>query len=113
MSATAAIRITGALAEHARHYVNPNGSAGLTLLLSGAGPDSAQVEAHRFYGQGPAAQIAACSAARQLRAGSRVTVHAAAWRIRRDRLVLSAVSHIEHHPAPARRATSVNEELSA
>lgn len=107
------IRVRGTLAEDARNYVNPNGSAGVIVLVGPAATDSVAVEAHRYYGKGPAAQIAAASAAQHMRRGCRVTVHAAGWRVRADRLVLTEVSHIEHQPVVPARATLINEELHA
>jgi hypothetical protein len=99
-----ALRLTGTLGCDARAYVNPDGSALLELQLH-QGVNSLAAVARKFYGTGAAAQIAAHSAANHLRAGARVTVHAAGYDIRHrptDHLVLLQVDHIEHQPVVQR-----------
>lgn len=101
------VRISGTLLAHGRCYVQPDGTAWVQVEFNQRGSQLA-VRASRRIGQGPAAQIAASNAAHHLRAGARVTVHAARFDIvlgRQPYLVLLEVRAIEHEPVlPASQA---------
>jgi hypothetical protein len=102
-----ALRLTGTLGRDAEARTATDGTAWLCIELH-QGCGSIAAAARRCMGTGPAAQIAARSAASHLKAGSRVTVHAAGYDIRHqptDHLVLVGVDHIEHQaPAPRHEA---------
>ncbi len=99
-----AIRITGVLGRRAEAHISPDGTAWLSIEIHQTGGHIA-VSARRCMGKGPAAQIAARSAANHLRTGVRVTVHAARFDIAHSpspHLVLLDVDHIEHQAAAPR-----------
>jgi hypothetical protein len=106
MSAATTIRLTGTLGHDAMAYTGRAGDAWLRLEIHQALHNVAAV-AHRCYGAGPAAHIAAHAAARHLRQNARVTVHAERWHIGlvagHPCLELDGVTHIDHQPAIAHR----------
>jgi hypothetical protein len=105
-----ALRLSGALGRDARALVSPDGWAYLDLEIhqTSTRPENVAAGCRKCYGFGAPAQIAARSAAQQLRTGSRVIVHAAGWEIRwspSPHLWLVGVDLIEHQAVvPVRRA---------
>lgn len=98
-----AIRLSGRLARDARHMVDTKGTAYIEVAVS-QGEKSVDAVARRRVGVGNGAQFVAQRTAAHLRAGARVTVHAAHFEINRREgvLYLHGVDHIEHHTeAPA------------
>lgn len=99
-----AFRLTGVLGRHAELRVAPDGTAMVCLEVHQAhrgGGGSIAARAHHCIGKGPAAQYAARNKASQLRAGTRVTVHAAGYTIEQRpsaHLVLLGVDCVEHQP---------------
>jgi hypothetical protein len=103
-----ALRLTGTLARDAEPRIATDGTAFVYLEVhQDKGIIAAAVR--RRIGQGPAAQIAARSAAAQLRAGVRVTVHAAGFDIAYSpcpHLLLLGVDHVERQVPLARTEPS-------
>ena len=102
-----AIRITGTLLRPAHSATATDGSAWLDVELAQATPHTAPCVAKRWYGNGPAAQLAASNAAHHLKRGAQVTVHAQTFDIRlspHPHLVLWGVDHIEQHSHRAQRS---------
>lgn len=101
MSATT---LRGALIADAEVRIGTDGSAWLCVQVS-QGPASVPASAMQRLGDGPAAQIAARSAARHLRRGTLVTVRARACDIAltpQPHLVLTGVDSIQY-PLPLPR----------
>lgn len=102
-----ALRITGILARQARSATGIDGSAWLDVELAQAELHAARLVARRCYGTGPAAQLAASNAARHLRSGTTVTVHAQTLDVRlhpTPHVVLWGVDLIEQHATSAPRS---------
>jgi len=93
------MRLTGTLLRDARSFVTSDGAAILEVTVSQPSMCCAAL-ARKRVGSGFAAQFAARNTANHLRAGARVTVHAAGFEIDRDQLVLVGVDHIEQHDVP-------------
>lgn len=98
------MRIEGQLAEHASYRHHAGGGVVLIALLE-QGAGMPPLLAERPMGVGAAASYAAAAAAKAMRKGDAVTVHAEG--IKPDRFLgqpvmrLTVVSHIEHAAAPA------------
>lgn len=110
-----AIRFSGVLGRDAESRVATDGTAWVYLEVhQGAGRLFAL--AKRRIGSGPAAQLVAHNSARHLRAGARVTVHAASVDVAHsphDHLVLLGVDWIEHQPVVSRHEPAEREGASA
>jgi hypothetical protein len=103
------MRLTGTLARDARSFTLTDGTAVLEVLVHQPSMCCTAL-ARRQVGNGFAAQFAARNSANHLKAGQRVTVHAAGFDIDRDQLVLVGVDHIEHHGAPSPAAAQPEKE---
>jgi hypothetical protein len=96
------LRITGQLLADAYTSTTPQGHAYVNVQI-GQGTSSVAAKARYCLGQGNGPQYAAAQAARRLRAGMRVTIHAAGYRIEHrpvPHLVLIGVDFIEHLQLP-------------
>lgn len=106
-----AVRIVGTLGRDAELRIGTDSTAWLCLEIH-QGVDSVAVVARKHVGSGGAAAIAGQSTARQLRRGTRVTVHAGGFHIVHTpspHLVLRDVDFIEHQPVVTARRCGVLE----
>lgn len=93
-----AVRLTGVLERGAHLMITSDGQAYIGARIQQQ-PAAGQATALWRMGQGPAAQHAAGAKARRMRAGLRVTVHAAGYQIDAVdmRVLLIGVDLIELH----------------
>ncbi len=109
-----AVTIRGALIDDAECRTSTDGAAWLFVQVS-QGPASVPAHAAQRLGTGPAAQIAARSAARHLRRGLLITVRARACDIAlspRPHLVLTGVDSIQYFVPLPRHEPQPNDEAA-
>ena len=110
------LRITGTVSAQAQPATGTDGSAWLSVELAQQDPHAAPCRAQQCFGTGHAAQFAATNAARRLRKGATITVHAATFDLRfspKPHLVLWGVDLIEQLALPAHPATADQPEREA